>query len=141
MTASRSNDLRLDHIGIQVGTLDESIETFCRCFGYRQSTRAVINTRHRVEVVFLEKSGSIPIKLIRPLDTLTPAVARLHHLAFRAQELERGVEDLLARGARLLSPPAPGEAFEDESIAFLAVAGLNVELIATDKRRDRLEPP
>lgn len=141
MADLRHNDLRLDHIGIQAGALEETIAMFCECFGYRQATSAVVNTRHRVEVVFLEKAGSVPIKLIRPLDTVVPPAARLHHVAFHTDVLDQAIATLQAQGARLLSPPAPGEAFENEPIAFLFVGGLNVELITTDKRRNRIDTP
>jgi methylmalonyl-CoA/ethylmalonyl-CoA epimerase len=39
----------------------------------------------------------------------------------------------------LITPPEPGEAFEDEDIAFVfAGGGLNIELIATDLKSARL---
>jgi methylmalonyl-CoA/ethylmalonyl-CoA epimerase len=131
-------ELQLDHIGVQVRALEPAIRQFEQLFGYRQATEPVTNTRQQVRVVFLEKPGSIPLKLICPVDVTTPSAPKLHHLAFRTDVLARGVEALCARGARLLSPPTPGEAFDDEPIAFLFAAGLNIELIATDKRRQRL---
>ena len=40
-----------------------------------------------------------------------------------------------AMGLKILIPPQPGEAFDDENIAFVyAKHGLNIELIDTDKR-------
>ncbi len=91
-------------------------------------------------MVFLEKPGSLPLKLICPLDAPSSRGARIHHLAFRTDDLDATVAALSERGARVLSPPAPGEAFDDEPIAFLFAAGLNVEVIATDKRRSRIQP-
>jgi methylmalonyl-CoA/ethylmalonyl-CoA epimerase len=47
---------------------------------------------------------------------------------------------LTGRGLRVLSPPAPGEAFDDHLIAFgYAGFGLNIELIDTDERRALLD--
>ena len=44
-----------------------------------------------------------------------------------------------SKGVRVLSPPAPGEAFDDALIAFCyAGFGLNVELIDTDRRRSEV---
>ena len=41
---------------------------------------------------------------------------------------------------RILADPQPGEAFENENIAFLyAKQGLSVELIDTDKRSKRID--
>ncbi len=138
------NDLdhfALDHIGIEVRSLDTAIETLTQMFGYRQATHPIVNTRHGVTVVFLEKAGSLPLKIVCPVNGRATAAAKLHHLAFRVEELEPAISKLQELGARVLSPPAPGEAFDDEPIAFLFAGGLNVELVATDKRRGRLPPP
>jgi methylmalonyl-CoA/ethylmalonyl-CoA epimerase len=131
-------NLRLDHIGVQVKEFASSIELLCRLLGYHQATEPVVNTVHRVEVVFLEKPGSLPIKLFRALDDARPQT-RLHHLALRVDDLTEALAALTAGGARVISAPAPGEAFEDEPIAFVFAGGLNLELVATDKRRARIE--
>lgn len=138
--SSLPNDLELDHVGVEVRALEPTIEALCTLFGYHQATEPVVNTRHRVEVVFLEKAGSLPIKLVRPLDRPVQGTAKLHHVAFRTGDLERSVGELKERGARVLSPPQPGEAFDDEPIAFVFAGGLNVELVSTTKRRNRIAP-
>jgi methylmalonyl-CoA/ethylmalonyl-CoA epimerase len=49
------------------------------------------------------------------------------------------MDELLEHGARMTADPLPGEAFDDELIAFAYVAGgLNIEIIDTDKRRNLL---
>jgi catechol 2,3-dioxygenase-like lactoylglutathione lyase family enzyme len=131
-------NLRLDHIGVQVRDLAPAIELFSTLFGYTQATQPVVNTRHGVEVVFLEKPGSLPVKLFRSVSDPRPQPPRLHHLAFHVDDLARAVETLSGQGARVLSPPAPGEAFDDEPIAFLFAGGLNIELISTERRRGRI---
>lgn len=133
-------ELKLDHIGIQVGDLEPVIQAFAKYFGYHQATQPVINTRHQVEVVFLEKEGSMPIKLFRSIADPKKLPPKLHHLALRTNQIEGAVAALKQVGARVLNEPAPGEAFDDEPIAFLFAAGLNVELVSTDKRRSRIEP-
>ncbi len=135
----------LDHIGIAVRSLESSIEHWQAAFGYRQATEVVLNTRQRVRVVFLEKDGSLPVKLIEPSDESSPVHAfvrrggGLHHLCFRCPSVATELVRLEALGLRVLAPPEPGEAFEGASIAFLyAGDGLNVELIDTLQRARRL---
>jgi len=65
-------DLRLDHVGVQVRDLEKAANAFETLFGYRRATRPVVNTRHKVRGLFLEKPGSIAIKLITP-SILPPA--------------------------------------------------------------------
>ena len=131
----------IDHVGIVVQSLEKGIEHWERVFGYRKMTEPVINTRQEVKVVFLRKENSLPVKLIEPTGASSPvfAFARkgggLHHLCFKCGNMTGELERLSGLGLRIITQPQPGEAFENENIAFLfARQGLNVELIDTDKR-------
>jgi len=133
--------LNIDHIGIVVASLEEAIPYWESVFGYKQYTRKVENTRQKVYVVFLKKEGSLPIKLLEPVDK-TSLIYRfskrgggLHHLCFKCDNLHKEVIRMEELGLRVLAPPEPGEAFDNEEIAFVfAKQGLNIELIDTDKR-------
>ena len=136
----------IDHIGIVARSLEKGIEHWERIFGYRQMTEIVTNTRQRVRVVFLCKEDSVLIKLIAPTDAASPVypVARqgggLHHLCFKSEDMVGELDRLKASGLRVLAEPQPGEAFENEDIAFVwAGQGLNIELIETNKK-SRLLP-
>jgi len=134
----------IDHIGIVVRSLEKGIEHWERTFGYRQMTDIMVNTRQAVRVVFLSKQDSLPVKLIEPVDekSSTFSFARkgggLHHLCFKTRDIAVEIERLRDLGLRVIAGPEPGEAFENEDIAFLfAKQGLNIELIDTDKRAGR----
>ena len=133
--------MQIDHIGIAISSLENGIKQWEEVFGYKQFTDIVENTRQKVKVVFLSKADSIPIKLISPTDKSSPIYAYtsrgggLHHLCFRCEDVEVEIDRLNEMGLRVLAPPQPGEAFENEKIAFIfAKNGLNIELIDTDKR-------
>ena len=135
----------LDHVGIAVRSIERSVEHWSEVFGYEQATEIVLNTRQKVRVVFLAKRGSLQIKLIEPTDPTSPVHAftqrggGLHHLCFRCDSVDAEVARLVALGLRVLAPPEPGEAFDNEMIAFVyAGDGLNVELIDTERRAGRL---
>ncbi len=136
----------IDHIGIAVRSLEQAIPRWKSAFGYEQATSIVINTRQRVRVVFLERAGSLPVKLIEPTDDASPVRAftdrggGLHHLCFRVDAIDPALARLAALGMKVIAPPQPGEAFEGEPIAFVyAGGGLNVELIDTERRAARLD--
>jgi len=138
-------DMIIDHIGIVVNSIEEGIESWGKLFGYQQMTEVVTNTRQKVKVVFLKKEDSMSIKLIEPTDSTSPIYmfARrgggLHHLCFKCRNQNESLADLAAKGARILVPPQPGEAFENENISFVyANHGLNIELIDTEKRAKKL---
>jgi methylmalonyl-CoA/ethylmalonyl-CoA epimerase len=130
----------IDHIGIVVKSIENGIELWKNVFGYKQTTEVVINTRQKVKVVFLRKEKSTDIKLIEPTDETSPVYALkqkgggIHHLCFRCSSLNNELIRLKNSGMRIITQPQPGEAFEDENIAFLFTKGLNIELIDTDKR-------
>lgn len=116
-------------------------DRLCPLFGYERAGEAVTNTRQDVRVLFLKKAGSLPIKLIEPASDQSPLWdfvrkgGGLHHVCFKADDVTEAVTGLTAKGARLLAGPQPGEAFDNELIAFVyAGFGLNVEIIDTDRR-------
>lgn len=136
----------VDHIGIVVKSIEEGVKLWENMFGYKRVTDTTINTRQKVKVVFLQKPNSIGIKLIEPTSESSPIflLARrgggLHHICFKCENLHDELAKLTALGARTLSPPEPGEAFENEEIAFAFVGqGLNIELIDTDKRANKIQ--
>ena len=131
----------IDHIGIVVNRLEKGIEHWQSVFGYKQMTEIVINTRQKVRVVFLYKIHSVDIKLIEPTEKSSPVFeyaqkgGGLHHLCFRCDDLNSQLEQFQKLGLRVIAAPQPGEAFENEKIAFVfAKNGLNIELIDTGKR-------
>jgi methylmalonyl-CoA/ethylmalonyl-CoA epimerase len=135
----------IDHVGIAVRSIERAIEHWQTVFGYEQVTEIVVNTRQKVRVVFLGRRGSLPVKLIEPTDPTSPVHAfaqrggGLHHLCFRSESVDAEVARLEALGLRVIAPPQPGEAFENEKIAFVyAGDGLNIELIDTERRAGRL---
>lgn len=135
----------IDHIGIVVRSLEKGIEQWEKAFGYRKMTEPVLNTRQKVRVVFLSKDKSIPIKLIQPSDQSSPIYkfackgGGMHHICFKCEDMGTEIKRLKDEKFRMLTPPEPGEAFENEPIAFLFGAnGLNIELIETDKRARKI---
>lgn len=136
--------MKLDHICFAVKNIEEGISYWESVFGYRQMTDTVINTLQKVKVVFLSKEESLLIKLIEPLldnQSLINFVNRgggFHHICFRVDEMADTMKELNGKGLLTLVPPQPGEAFNNNDIAFLlAKYGINVEIIDTDEKAGR----
>ncbi len=135
----------IDHIGIVVKSIEKGISHWEDVFGYTQMTEIVINTRQKVKVVFLSKDKSLQVKLVEPSDESSPVYkfaqkgGGLHHLCFKCDNMDEEIDRLKEKRLRVIAAPQPGEAFENENIAFIfAKQGLNIELIDTDKRASRL---
>lgn len=137
--------MKIDHVCIAVKSIDKASIRFCELFGYTPLTEIVENSLQEVRVQFLHKLGSLTIKLIEPAHNKSPLIRTLkkgeglHHICFKTDNLESEVKNMQDKGLRILSKPQPGEAFDDELIAFFyAGFGLNIELIDTDKKRAKL---
>lgn len=136
----------VDHLGIVVRSLEEGIQHWGQLFGYKRSSSVVTNTRQKVKVVFLSKPDSLTIKLIEPSEPgspLSPFARKgggLHHICFRCDDLKVQVPLLKQKGARLMVPPEPGEAFRNHDIAFFLAGNLNIELIDTSEKEGVLHP-
>ena len=135
----------IDHIGIAVKSMDQAVTHWREVFGYKPMTKMVVNTRQKVKVIFMTKDNSLPIKLIEPTDESSPVYrfakkgGGLHHLCFKCDKLDDQLKILDDKGLKILVPPQPGEAFENEDIAFVfAGQGLNIELIDTDQRAKKI---
>jgi methylmalonyl-CoA/ethylmalonyl-CoA epimerase len=133
--------MKIDHICFAVKNLQDGIAYWERVFGYKQMTEMVENTLQKVKVVFLKKDESLLIKLIEPVEgnqSLLNFVNRgggFHHLCFKCSDIDEKIVDLNNQGLLTLVPPQPGEAFNNNKIAFLlARYGLNIELIDTDEK-------
>lgn len=135
----------IDHICFAVRKLDSAIVQWTDAFGYEQMTEIVTNTRQQVKVVFLSKKDSITIKLIEPLpenESVMNFIKRgggFHHLCFKCADMDQQMAELKGKGLISLVQPQPGEAFENENIAFLLTRfGVNVELIDTEKKAKQI---
>lgn len=131
----------IDHICFAVRDTDEAVSYWKNVFGYEKMTETIVNTSQKVKVTFLKKNGSITVKIIEPTEnnkSLQNFVSRdggFHHLCFRCEEMDRKISELRDKGLRLLVPPEPGEAFNNNDIAFLMGRfNMNIELIDTDEK-------
>lgn len=137
--------MKIDHICFAVKNLTEGISYWDDVFGYKQYTRIVTNTRQKVKVTFLSKEDSIMIKLIEPTEGNTSLInfvnrgGGFHHICFKCSDIEEQMGELSKKGLITLVRPQPGEAFNNNNIAFLlAKYGLNLELIDSDEKAEIL---
>ena len=137
----------VDHVCLAVRRIDAVAPQLLELFGYRPKTEKVTNSRQDVVVQFFSHPDSIDLKLIEPASNASPLIdflktgPGLHHLAFRCDDVDTTAGELASHGARIITPPQPGEAFENHDIAFLFTRfGLNFELIDTDERRALKNP-
>jgi len=136
------NNLQIDHICLAVRSIESAKVRICSILDYKERTQIVKNAKHDVLVQFFSKRDSIDIKLIQPASPESPLTGFLktkgegiHHICYKADDVQQTVDLLKNRGARITAEPEPGEAFDDELIAFAFIGGgLNIEIIDTANR-------
>jgi len=127
--------VKIDHIAIVVKDLEAAIALYTQTLGFAPVYRETIADQG-VEAVGLEAGDSV-IELLRPLDEDSPiakfrgdAASKLHHTAYRVDNLEAALADLRSKGVRLIDE-RPRKGAHGNLIAFLhpkSTGGVLVEL-------------
>ena len=98
---------QIDHIGIVVHNIDESLKTYCNQLGFRLLERVAI-PEQLVEAAFLD-AGNGTIELIAPTDSTSGTARYLqnrgegtHHICFSVDDIEAALAELREQGVRLI---------------------------------------
>lgn len=109
--------VEIDHLGIAVRDLDESLRFYTEALGMEPGMRETVDVE-RVNVAMLPAGTgehASRIELLEATDTAS-TIARflekrgpgLHHIALRVEDLAAAVDRLKSMGARLLNEPRQG---------------------------------
>jgi methylmalonyl-CoA epimerase len=128
-------DAPIDHIAIVVADLEATIELYTRTLGFSLVYREIVADQG-IEAVGL-RSGNAIIELLRPLDPSSPiaafrggAATKLHHTAYRVDDIAAELARLRAAGVRLIDE-VPRKGAHGNTIAFLhpkSTGGVLIEL-------------
>jgi methylmalonyl-CoA/ethylmalonyl-CoA epimerase len=97
----------IDHVGIVVQSIDESLKTYQDQLGFQLLERMLI-PQQNVEAAFLD-AGNSKLELIAPTDT-TSGTARFlqnrgegtHHICFEVDDIAAALAELRRQGLRLI---------------------------------------
>jgi methylmalonyl-CoA epimerase len=127
--------MTIDHVAIVVKDLEATIRLYTETLGFKEVYREIVADQG-VEAVGLAAGDSI-VELLLPLDEHSPiaafrgeAATRLHHTAYRVDDLPAKLADLKAKGVRLIDEH-PRKGAHGNSIAFLhpkSTGGVLIEL-------------
>ncbi|HLN81092.1 MAG TPA: methylmalonyl-CoA epimerase [Thermoanaerobaculia bacterium] len=128
---------RLDHIGIAVASIDESLPIY-RALGLTETAREAVASQG-VVTAFLPL-GDTRLELLEPVGADSPIAKFLakrgpgiHHVCFAVDDLEKALDDLKTRGFRLVNEsPVPGAG--GKRVAFLHPSAGNGVLIELSER-------
>jgi methylmalonyl-CoA/ethylmalonyl-CoA epimerase len=133
--------VQIDHVAIVVSDLEKTIDLYTRTLGFEQVYRETVADQG-IEAVGLRAGASI-VELLRPLDENSPiakyrgdAETKLHHTAYRVDDLEAELARLKDAGVRLIDE-RPRKGAHGNRIAFLhpkSTGGVLIELCQPESR-------
>ena len=130
--------LKLDHIGIAVSNLEESLKFYTDVLGMKLHTTEIVEEQ-KVKVAFLPL-GDTELELLESTDSEGP-IAKfieskgqgIQHLAFKVENIEKALEDCKAKGMRLIDEK-PRYGAGGAKIAFLHPKSTNGVLVELCQR-------
>ncbi|OKL38051.1 methylmalonyl-CoA epimerase [Domibacillus mangrovi] len=108
------NMKKVDHIGIAVASLDESISLYTEQLGMTYVKTELVKSQG-VNVAFID-AGNIKIELLEPTSPDSP-IAKfiasrgqgIHHIAYSVEHIEARIADIKKRGIQMINEiPKPG---------------------------------
>jgi len=127
----------VDHIGVAVKNLDESVALYRDVLGFQLEGVHVL-TERKVRVAFFSSGNETRIELLEPLGKDSPVSKFLetrgegiHHLAVEVDDIESALEGLKTKGVTLVDDK-PKVGVEGKKIAFVhpkSTRGVLLELV------------
>ena len=129
---------RLDHVGIAVSSIDESLRIY-GALGLFEAARETVESQG-VVTAFLPL-GETRLELLEPTGADSPVAKFLarrgpgvHHLCFAVDDLEQALANLKGRGFRLVNQ-SPVEGAGGKRVAFLHPSAGNGVLIELSEEK------
>ena len=114
---------QIDHLGIAVRNIDESIEYYEKSLGLHCHGREEVESQ-KVKTAFFE-AGEVHIELLEPTADDSPIAKFLekngegiHHIAFRTDDIDTQLKQASDTGVRLIHE-VPFEGAANKLVAFL----------------------
>lgn len=131
---------KIDHIGIAVENLDESIEIFKEQLGLKLIEREEV-LEQMVNVAKF-RVGNVDIELLEPTSQDSPIAkyiekkgVGIHHIAYEVDDLDKSIKNLIDKGLRMIDIK-PRKGAGNKKIAFIhpkSTVRILTELCEEDK--------
>ena len=118
---------RVDHVGIAVRDIDESLAHYTGLFGYRLERGPFDDPQQQARVAFIrtDDPADTVLELVAPLDEKSQVqrvLAKglsLYHICYEVPDIEQAISRLREQKCLLVSGPTPAVAYDGRPIAWL----------------------
>ncbi len=124
----------MDHVGIAVRDIDQSLKTWESVFQFQASEIEEV-TERGVKVAYLDIPGGSAVELIEPLEEGTPVDRFLkqrgegiHHICLEVEDIDEAIRELINKGIEFVSEK-PAKGAGGSRIVFLKPQNINGVLI------------
>ena len=135
---------KLDHVGIVVKNLDESIPVYQNILGVQPVSVKDVPTQN-VRAAFFEVSNGVAVELIQPLDS-DSGIARflqkrgqgIHHICFQVDRVDEELQEMAGKGINPIE--SQGRVDITGKIGFLhpkSTSGVLIELAQYGTPQDK----
>ncbi len=131
---------RVDHIGIAVRHLQESIESWCKAFGLKAGAVERLEG-NGVHLAHLHAAEGPSVELVSPIGESSPVSNFLekrgegiHHFCFEVEGIEEAMSQLKKQGVSFVQDK-PRKGAQDSRIAFIKPSFFNGVLIELKEKK------
>jgi methylmalonyl-CoA/ethylmalonyl-CoA epimerase len=134
-------NIKLNHIGIAVRNLEQSLEKWKKLFSVKEHNIEDIKDRG-VRLVQLDLEGGASVELIEAIGEESPIKRFLekngegiHHFCFEVNDINKAMKELREKGIKFVDGK-PKKGGEGSLIAFIHPNNINGVLIELKEKRD-----
>lgn len=118
---------RVDHIGVAVKDMDQSLAQYTGLFGYHLERGPFDDPQQQARVAFIrtDDPADTVLELVAPLDEQSQVqrvLAKglsLYHICYEVPDIEQAINHLREQKCLLVSGPTPAVAYDGRPIAWL----------------------
>lgn len=122
------------HLGVACRNIEGEASAWLE-LGYRQEGSFFIDETQGIKGIFLLGMGP-RLELLEDLpgrQTIAPWLekgVKIYHAAFEVEEIEKEIDEIVRKRARVVVPPVPAVAFDNRRVCFIMLKNLAlIELI------------
>jgi methylmalonyl-CoA/ethylmalonyl-CoA epimerase len=119
--------MKLDHVGIIVSDLEESIRYYKELYQFSEITDVIDEPEQNVRIAFIKtgKSGEAMIELIQPVNEqssvynfLKKTGGGVHHMSYEVEDLDRSIEHFKTMKALPIGRIYPGAGHQGRRVVW-----------------------
>jgi methylmalonyl-CoA/ethylmalonyl-CoA epimerase len=118
--------MKINHIGIVVKNIENSIKYYENYFSYKLVVPVCIDPIQKVRVAMLNPTDqNFNFELLEPITDDSPITSALrkggglNHVCYEVLNIEEAIVDLKKKGSKLISGPVPGVVFNEKNVVFM----------------------